>query len=164
MASKNLSHIDPATNQPQMVDISTKPVTTREAVARALVTVPAAVMDLLDDRGEIQGPKGPIFQAAILAGTMAAKKTSDLIPLCHPLPVEGCTITIEPVDGQLVIEARLRTTHKTGLEMEALTAVSVAALTIYDMCKAVTRDITIGDIRLISKTGGKSDGPATRPA
>jgi cyclic pyranopterin phosphate synthase len=107
--------------------------------------------------GELHSPKGPIFQTAVVAGTMAAKRTSDLLPLCHPLPVEGCAFTIRAKGRRITIEARVRTTHKTGVEMEALTAVAVAALTVYDMGKAVSHGIVIRDIRLVKKTGGKSD-------
>jgi cyclic pyranopterin phosphate synthase len=143
--------------QPAMVDVSAKHPTVREAIARGTITVPSAVLKLMRG-GELQGPKGPIFQSAILAGTMAAKQTSNLIPLCHPLPIEGCDISLR-VSGRnrIVIEAKVRTTHKTGVEMEALTAVSVAALTVYDMCKALSHEMVIGDIKLVKKTGGKTD-------
>ena len=140
----------------KMVDVSAKPATVREAVARGEVVVPAAVMQLLR-AGELHSPKGPIFQTAVVAGTMAAKRTSELIPLCHPLPVEGCEVTARAVGRRIVIEARVRTMDKTGVEMEALTAVAVAALTVYDMCKVVSQGIVIRDIRLLKKTGGKSD-------
>lgn len=140
----------------RMVDVSTKPATAREAVARAVVEVPATVMEMLRD-GELHSPKGPIFQTAVVAGTMAAKRTSELIPLCHPLPIEGCDVSVKAAGRRVVIEARVRTTDKTGVEMEALTAVSVAALTVYDMCKAVSQGIVIRDVRLVRKTGGKSD-------
>lgn len=140
----------------RMVDVSAKPATAREAVARGVVEVPATVMEMLRD-GELQSPKGPIFQTAVVAGTMAAKRTSELIPLCHPLPIEGCVLTVKAAGRRVVIEARIRTTDKTGVEMEALTAVSVAALTVYDMCKAVSQGIVIRDVRLVRKTGGKSD-------
>ncbi|NQU11502.1 cyclic pyranopterin monophosphate synthase MoaC [bacterium] len=152
---KQLSHLT-RSRQPRMVDVSAKRPTVRTAVARGVVAVPAAVMNRLR-AGELHGPKGPVFQTAIIAGTMAAKRTGDLIPLCHPLPVEGCQITIRARGRQIVIEASVRTTHQTGVEMEALTAVSVAALTVYDMCKALSHDIVIRDIRLLRKTGGKSD-------
>ena len=140
----------------KMVDVSAKHPTAREAVARGIVEVPVALMKLLRG-GELHSPKGPIFQTAVVAGTMAAKRTSELLPLCHPLPVEGCKIAIRVRGQRIVIEARVRTTHKTGVEMEALTAVAVAALTIYDMGKAVTHGIVIHDIRLLKKSGGKSD-------
>jgi len=140
----------------KMVDVSAKQPTVREAVARGIVEAPAALMKQLR-AGELHSPKGPIFQTAVVAGTMAAKRTSDLLPLCHPLPVEGCEIVIRARGRRIIIEARVRTTHKTGVEMEALTAVSVAALTVYDMGKAVSHGIVIRDIRLLKKTGGKSD-------
>ena len=140
----------------KMVDVSAKQPTVREAVARGIVEVPAAVMKLLRG-GELHSPKGPVFQTAVVAGTMAAKRTSELLPLCHPLPVEGCELKIKATRRRIVIEARVRTTHKTGVEMEALTAVSVTALTVYDMGKAVSHGIVIRDVRLLKKTGGKSD-------
>lgn len=140
----------------KMVDVSAKPATVREAVACGEVVVPPAVMRLLRG-GELHSPKGPLFQTAVVAGTMAAKRTSELIPLCHPLPVEGCEVTVRAAGRRILIEARVRTTDKTGVEMEALTAVSVAALTVYDMCKAVSQGIVIRDIRLLKKTGGKRD-------
>jgi len=140
----------------KMVDVSAKHPTVREAVARGEVVVPAAVLKLWRG-GELHSPKGPIFQTAVVAGTMAAKRTSDLIPLCHPLPVESCAVTVRASGRRIVIEARVRTTDKTGVEMEALTAVAVAALTVYDMAKAVSQGIVIRDIRLLKKTGGKSD-------
>ncbi len=140
----------------KMVDVSAKQPTVREAIARGIVEVPATVMRLLRG-GELHLPKGPIFQTAVVAGTMAAKRTSELIPLCHPLPVESCEVTVKAAGRRIVIEARVRTTDKTGVEMEALTAVSVAALTVYDMCKAVSQGIVIREVRLLKKTGGKSD-------
>ncbi len=140
----------------KMVDVSAKQPTAREAVARGVVEAPAALMKLLRN-GELHSPKGPIFQTAVVAGTMAAKRTSELLPLCHPLPVEGCEISIRAKGRRITIEARVRTMHKTGVEMEALTAVSVAALTVYDMGKAVSHRIVIRAIRLLKKTGGKSD-------
>jgi len=151
-----LSHID-ENNRPGVVDVSGKAVTLRTATARGVVSVPEVVMAALSD-GDIQTRKGPVFQTAIIAGTMAAKQTSNLIPLCHPLPLEGCKILIhaEPV-GDIVIECSVKTHHKTGVEMEALAGASIAALTIYDMCKALSHDMVIKDIRLIEKHGGKHD-------
>ncbi len=150
------SHID-KDNQPGMVDVDTKSVTLRTAHAQSVVRVPAKVMDALVD-GDIQTKKGPVFQTAILAGTMAAKKTSDLIPLCHPLPLEGCKIHIEALaPDRVVIDCTVKIHHKTGVEMEALTGASVAALTVYDMCKAMSHDMVIESTRLLRKTGGKSD-------
>lgn len=239
-----LSHIDSDRNQPTMVDVSAKRITTRTAHARSVVQVPPSLAALMQgltakktgrgrtsdagahrnedadnsttnnndgcsnrDHPELYSPKGPVFATAIIAGTMAVKNTHNLIPFCHPLPIDGCKINIEwrdnksasgsdrddnddnddnsdnndnndsidnndnngdnnhsHVDGgreakgdEIVIDCSVKVTHKTGVEMEALTGASVAALTIYDMCKAVSHDIIISDTRLIEKTGGKSD-------
>lgn len=150
------SHIDKK-NQPTMVDVSDKEVTQRRAHASARVYLPADVQTAIQG-DDIQTAKGPVFQTAIIAGTMGAKRTHELIPFCHPLGLESCKITVDlDDDGVAVINCHVRVTHKTGVEMEALTGASVAALTIYDMCKALSHDIVIGDIRLESKTGGKSD-------
>jgi cyclic pyranopterin monophosphate synthase len=151
-----LSHVDPA-NLPTMVDVADKAVTLRTAHARAEVRLPEAVRLCLAG-SELVTPKGPVFQTAIIAGTMAAKKTHELIPFCHPLGIEGCRISIAmDGSGTAIVDCQVRVEHKTGVEMEALTGVAVAALTIYDMCKALSHDIVIGEIRLIGKTGGKSD-------
>jgi len=151
-----LSHINEK-NQPGIVDVSDKAATLRTAAAQSIITVPEAVMAALDG-GEIHTKKGPVFQTAIIAGTMAAKQTSNLIPLCHPLPLEGCAIHIEPRgDREIVIECRVKVHHKTGVEMEALVGASVAALTIYDMCKALSHDMVIRETRLLEKHGGKRD-------
>jgi cyclic pyranopterin phosphate synthase len=151
-----LSHIDDG-NRPTMVDVSEKSVTLRTAHARALVRLPAPVREAIQD-GDIATAKGPVFQTAIIAGTMAAKKTHDLIPFCHPIGLDGCKIRIElNADGDAQIDCETKVTHKTGVEMEALTGASVAALTIYDMCKALSHDIEIDRVHLVSKTGGKSD-------
>ena len=153
-----LSHVD-ASNRPTMVDVGDKTATDREARARTLVHLPAAVVAALSG-DEIETKKGPVFATAIIAGVMAAKKTHELIPFCHPLGLESCNITIEiggETGAQAVIECRCRVHHKTGVEMEALTGATVAALTIYDMCKALSHDIVIGETRLMSKTGGKQD-------
>ena len=153
-----LSHIDDA-NQPTMVDVGDKTATDREARARTIVNLPPSVLAALDGE-EIETKKGPVFSTAIIAGVMAAKKTHELIPFCHPLGLENCkiTIVIGGVDGdQAIINCTCRVHHKTGVEMEALTGASVAALTIYDMCKALSHDIVIGETRLMSKTGGKQD-------
>ena len=150
------SHLD-KDNQPTMVDVSAKAVTERRAHASARVSMPQAVLDAIQG-DEIQTPKGPVFQTAIIAGTMAAKRTHELIPFCHPLGLESCKISIAMnAEGAAVIDCRVRVHHKTGVEMEALTGASVAALTIYDMCKALSHDMVIGDIRLQAKSGGKSD-------
>ena len=140
-----------------MVDVSGKSVSHRTAEAQSLVQLNEEIWELLDGE-EIQSKKGPVFQTAILAGVMAAKKTSDLIPLCHPLPLNNCQIRIQPIENQRVkIRCMVSTDHKTGVEMEALTGATVAALTLYDMCKAVSHDIRILETCLISKTGGKKD-------
>ena len=137
--------------------MSEKVPTRRTAKASAIVQLPAAVSALFRD-GELQSKKGPVFQTAILAGIMAAKKTSELIPLCHPIGLEDCRVDIRMNEaGDVEIETLSTVTHKTGVEMEALTAASVAALTIYDMCKGISHDIVIKDVRLLEKRGGKSD-------
>jgi cyclic pyranopterin monophosphate synthase len=141
--------------QPGMVDIAAKPVTTRTAVAEARVELGEAVRAKLEG-GDLRGPKGPVFQTAIIAGTMAVKKTSELIPFCHPLPVENCRIEIVADEAGVVIRCEVSTCGKTGVEMEAMTGASVAALTVYDMCKALDKAIRVRDLRLVSKTGGKS--------
>ncbi len=150
-----LSHIDDD-NRPAMVDVSDKSVTERVAHARSLVSLPRAVFDALDG-DEIRSKKGPVFATAIIAGVMAAKRTHELIPFCHPLGLEKCDISISVSGEDAVIDCVCKVTHKTGVEMEALTGASVAALTIYDMCKALSHDIVIGETRLIAKTGGKQD-------
>jgi cyclic pyranopterin monophosphate synthase len=157
------SHLD-AQNQPSMVNVGGKAVTKRTARAVAVVTLPAALAALLRD-GEIATKKGPIFQTAILAGVMGAKKTSELIPLCHPLALDDCQIEIRPdvTRGEIAIHCQVETHAKTGVEMEALTGASVAALTFYDMAKAVTHGMVIKEVRLLEKTGGKSDYHADRP-
>ncbi len=141
-----------------MVNVGDKAVTKRTASAVAIVTLPAALATLLRE-GEIATKKGPIFQTAILAGVMGAKKTSELIPLCHPLVLDDCQIEIvpDPAAGGNSNLCRVQTHGKTGVEMEALTGATVAALTFYDMAKAVTHGIVIREVRLLEKTGGKSD-------
>jgi cyclic pyranopterin phosphate synthase len=156
-----LTHLD-AQNRPQMVDVGGKAVTRRTAHAVAIVELPPALAALLQG-DEIRTKKGPIFQTAILAGVMGAKQTSSLIPLCHPLPLEDCKIDIRSgsagPDGSAWVEihCRVQTEAKTGVEMEALTGATVAALTLYDMAKAVSHGIVIREVRLLEKTGGKSD-------
>jgi cyclic pyranopterin phosphate synthase len=147
-----LSHVD-AGGQVRMVDVSAKPVTPREAVARGRIRMSAAAVRLIR-AGQVA--KGDPLQTARLAGIMAAKATSSLIPLCHPLPVMAVDVSLKPLRDGYEIEARVRTTAQTGVEMEALTAVSVAALTIYDMLKAVDRAMVIGEIRVVEKRGGRS--------
>lgn len=154
--SESLSHID-KNNQPTMVDVSEKAVTLRKATAQCTVILPAVVQVVLID-GEINSKKGPVVQTAIIAGVMAAKKTHELIPFCHPLPMENCTISIDvTANKNLLITCECKVTGKTGIEMEALTGASVAALTIYDMCKALSHEIIITNTQLIKKSGGKSD-------
>lgn len=151
----DFTHLDEQ-SQPRMVDVTDKAVTRRSATARAVVRLTPEILAAFDGR-ELQSKKGPVFHTAILAGIQAAKKTSELIPLCHPLPLTKCAIRIEPLDGARVeIRAEVVTDAKTGVEMEALTAASVAALTLYDMCKARSKAIVIEDLRLLEKTGGKS--------
>ena len=150
-----LSHVDDA-NRPTMVDVGDKSATDRSAAARSSVRLPAEVLAALDG-DEIASKKGPVFATAIIAGVMAAKKTHELIPFCHPLGLDGCKITIAVEGNEAIVECRCRVNHKTGVEMEALTGASVAALTIYDMCKALSHDIVIAETRLIEKTGGKQD-------
>jgi len=139
-----------------MVDVTDKTATERRAHASGRVYLPTEIRDAIEG-DEILTAKGPVFQTAIIAGTMGAKRTHELIPFCHPLGLESCKIDIALEGDAAVINCRVRITHKTGVEMEALTGVSTAALTIYDMCKALSHDIVIGDIRLESKSGGKSD-------
>jgi cyclic pyranopterin phosphate synthase len=152
------SHIDGGA-RPTMVDVSDKSVTKRTATAQARVHFPADVAAALRSV-QFNTPKGPVFQTAIIAGTMAAKRTHELIPFCHPLGIESCKLAIDLDGDDAVILCTVSVHHKTGVEMEALTGASVAALTIYDMCKALSHDIVILDTRLVEKRGGKSDvGP-----
>lgn len=139
-----------------MVDIGGKAVTRRTARAEARVWLPDTVRAQFAD-GDIRGPKGPVFHTAILAGVMAAKKTDALIPLCHSLPLDDCKITIVLDGEEARIDCAVSTSHRTGVEMEALTGASVAALTLYDMCKALSHGIEIRRVRLLEKTGGKKD-------
>lgn len=160
-ATGGFSHLTAAGN-PRMVDVSAKLATTRTATARALLSLPAAVQERLSEGHGAEGrdivtAKGPVFQTARVAGIMAAKRTAELIPMCHPIGLEDCTIDIDQrAPGELIIECRAVVTQKTGVEMEVLTGVAVAALTVYDMCKGISRGIIISDVRLLSKTGGKS--------
>ena len=138
-----------------MVDVSAKPDTVREATAKGSVYISAGTLALIVSGG---AAKGDVLTTAQIAGIMAAKRTHELIPLCHPLPLTGIEVSLAPDEARVAIEitATVRTTAKTGVEMEALTAVSVAALTVYDMAKAAQKDMRIGDIRLVRKRGGKS--------
>lgn len=151
------SHLD-ARNRPAMVNVGAKPVTKRTAHAVAIVSLPPELAALLRD-GDIATKKGPIFHTAVIAGVMGAKKTSELIPLCHPLALDDCQVEIVPAPerGEIEIHCRVQTHAKTGVEMEAMTGASVAALTFYDMAKSVTHGIVIKALRLLEKTGGKSD-------
>ncbi len=151
-----LTHIN-KDNRPQMVDVSDKEVTTREAVAAGTVWIGEKIMQELVS-GDIRTKKGPVFATAIIAATMAVKKTHELIPFCHPLIIEKINVEIIPLDSaRLEITCQVLCTGKTGIEMEALTGVHIAALTIHDMCKAMSPEITVENIRLLKKTGGKSD-------
>ena len=154
-----LTHIDEK-GQARMVDVTAKPPTHREAVSRGAVRMKPETLSLIED-GRM--PKGDVYAVARVAGIMGAKNTSSLIPMCHPLEITGVDITFLPdrERSQVAIEARVRTWSRTGVEMEALTAVGCAALTLYDMCKAVDKAMVVTDIRLISKEGGKS-GPYRR--
>lgn len=155
-SEKKFSHLD-ADGNPNMVDVGGKAVTKRIAKAQSIVILGPEIMDLLEN-DEIQTKKGPVFQTAILAGIMAAKKTSELIPLCHPLGLDKCHVEINVNENrEVVIECTASLTAKTGVEMEALTGASVAALTIYDMCKAFSHDIVIKETKLMAKSGGKRD-------
>ena len=152
--AKKLSHVDPA-GRPRMVDVGAKTPTEREATAEARVRFPADVARALRKQG-LRSKKGPIIDTAIIAGTMAVKRTHELIPFCHPLAIERCAFEID-FDGarELLIRCTVAVTHKTGVEMEALTGASVAALTVYDMCKALSHEIVIGEVRLVEKSGGR---------
>jgi cyclic pyranopterin monophosphate synthase len=151
---RRLTHVD-RTGRPRMVDVSEKPATARRAVAEALVVLSPETLSLVIDGG---GPKGDVLTVAELAGVMGAKKTSELIPLCHPLPLTDLLVQVVPdrAAGGLRIRAETATTGPTGVEMEALTAAAVAALTVYDMVKGVERGVEIRSIRLLSKSGGAS--------
>lgn len=155
------THVDKS-GSPNMVDVSEKTVTRRTAIAQATLVLPQAVAEALRDSGGAT-KKGPVFDTAIIAGVMAAKKTHELIPFCHPLGLEDCKISIQLTeDDHVLIRCEATVSHKTGVEMEALTGASVAALTVYDMCKALSHDIVISETRLIEKHGGKSDYRSTK--
>jgi cyclic pyranopterin phosphate synthase len=158
-----LTHLD-AANRPTMVDVGPKQASSREASAEAWVKLPPAVARELRRTGH-RTKKGPIFDTAIVAGVMAAKKTHEIIPFCHPLPLERCTLDIADwPGGRIRIVCSVAVHHKTGVEMEALMGATAAALTLYDMCKAMSHDIEIGRVRLLRKSGGKRDfSRGTRP-
>jgi len=150
------THLD-AEGNPNMVDVGTKKVTRRTARARSIVVLGDEIMDQLEGQ-ELHTKKGPVFQTAVLAGIMASKKTGELIPLCHPLGLDNCEVHIQVNEQrEVVIDCTARITAKTGVEMEALTGATVAALTVYDMCKAFSHDIIIKETKLMEKTGGKRD-------
>ncbi len=158
MAKKRavLTHLD-SDGRPAMVDVSAKAVTARAAQAECRVKFPPAIAAQLRDNG-LKSAKGGIVDTAIIAGTMAVKKTHELIPFCHPLPIDGCRFTIDWCDARtLRITCTVRITHRTGVEMEALTGATIAALTVYDMCKALSHAIVIGPAKLLGKRGGKRD-------
>ena len=140
-----------------MVDVGTKAVTRRSATARALISLPTEILSQLED-GDIATRKGPVFQTAILAGIQGAKQCSNLIPLCHPLPMDHCDVQITIAEDQRVqIDCTARIEAKTGIEMEALTGATVAALTLYDMCKGFSHNIVIEEVKLMAKSGGRRD-------
>ncbi|MEX2336828.1 MAG: cyclic pyranopterin monophosphate synthase MoaC [Fulvivirga sp.] len=155
MKDKKFTHIDPSGN-PKMVNVSDKSITKRTASAQTRISVDGQILSQLKN-DDIQTKKGPVFHTSIIAGVMAAKNTSSLIPFCHPIALDDCQINIKVEGKEIVINCTTVTTAKTGVEMEALAGASVAALTIYDMCKALSHDIIIRDTRLMSKTGGKKD-------
>lgn len=153
-SSSKLTHLD-SSGHPRMVDVGAKSVTRREAIAEATVRFPIDVADVLRAQ-DLHSAKGPIVDTAIIAGTMAVKRTHELIPFCHPLPIENCRFEIAfSSKTQLVIRCSVAITHKTGVEMEALTGASIAALTVYDMCKALSHEIVIENLHLVEKSGGK---------
>ncbi|MCM2312940.1 MAG: cyclic pyranopterin monophosphate synthase MoaC [Steroidobacteraceae bacterium] len=154
--SNAFTHVDER-RQPAMVDVGGKAVTQRTATAEARVRFPPAVAEALRESG-FETSKGPVFHTAIVAGVMGAKRTHELIPFCHPLGIENCQIEIDMNDRhEAVVRCSVSVHHKTGVEMEALTGASVAALTIYDMCKALSHEIVIAELRLVEKHGGKRD-------
>ncbi len=155
----NFTHLD-SDQRPTMVDVSDKVATKRSATAEARVRFPAAVAAALRASG-LRSPKGPVFDTAIVAGVLAAKRTHELIPFCHPLGLENCRIGIDLDGDSAVIRCTVTVHHKTGVEMEALTGASIAALTVYDMCKGLSHEIVIGEVRLLAKEGGKSSYSAT---
>lgn len=156
MPRNTLTHLD-ADGRPAMVDVSGKTATPREALATCRVRFPAEVARQLKRNG-LRSAKGGIVDTAIIAGTMAVKRTHELIPFCHPLPIDGCRLNVEwDGDTALRIDCQVRTTHRTGVEMEALTGATVAALTVYDMCKALSHAIVLGPAKLVGKRGGKRD-------
>jgi cyclic pyranopterin phosphate synthase len=155
-----LTHLD-AARRPTMVDVGAKHASEREATAECRVRLPRNVAAALRASGH-RTKKGPVFDTAVIAGVMAAKRTHELIPFCHPLALENCRIEITAKGGEILIVCRVSVHHKTGVEMEALTGAAIAALTVYDMCKALSHNIDISGLRLIEKTGGKRDYQRSR--
>ena len=156
MPFSEFTHLDKSSS-PQMVDVGCKVSTERRALARTIIELPQEVAEALDCVG-MRSSKGSIFDVAVIAGTQAAKKTADLIPLCHLIPLDSVNIKLcRKGARRIIVECRVKATHKTGVEMEALVGCSVAALTVYDMCKALSHEIVIEETQLIEKTGGKSD-------
>ena len=162
-AARTVTHLD-AAGRPAMVDVSGKPDTAREALAECRVRFPREVAAQLRASG-LRSAKGGIVDTAIVAGTMAVKRTHELIPFCHPLPIDGCRFAVDWAgDAVLRIECRVRTVHRTGVEMEALAGATIAALTVYDMCKALSHRIVIGPAKLVGKRGGRRDVGRVAPA
>ncbi|MBS0569211.1 MAG: cyclic pyranopterin monophosphate synthase MoaC [Proteobacteria bacterium] len=154
MKPMDLSHVG-ENGRPRMVDVGAKAATARSATAQAIVRFPAAVARALRAQG-MRAKKGPVIDTAIIAGTLAVKRTHELIPFCHPLAIERCAFSVEFATATLLaIRCEVAVTHKTGVEMEALTGATVAALAVYDMCKALSHAIVIADVRLLEKSGGK---------
>jgi len=150
---KNFTHLNEG-NQPRMVDVSGKAVTHRTAVAEAMVHLGPELARMLKETGSIK--KGPVIQTAVIAGIQGSKRTSDLIPMCHPLPLSAVEVDIHLEGEKARIQVQVKTSNQTGVEMEALTGASVAALTLYDMCKSISKAMIIESVRLLKKTGGKS--------
>ncbi len=153
MARRGLTHLN-SRRQPAMVDVAAKEVTHRVAIAEARVRLPAGVARALRAAGHRTG-KGPVFDTAIIAGVQAAKRTHELIPFCHPLGLDNCQLQIGQRGAEITVRCEVSVHHRTGVEMEALTGAAVAALTIYDMCKALSHDIEITSVRLLAKSGGR---------
>ncbi|MEI6864716.1 cyclic pyranopterin monophosphate synthase MoaC [Flavicella sp.] len=152
----NFTHLSNS-DQPKMVDVGEKKITKREATAKATMFLGKEIISLFENK-ELKTKKGPVFQTAIIAGIQAVKKTSDLIPMCHPLLIHGVDVTINIVDSEHIeLFCTVKIEGKTGVEMEALTGVNIAALTVYDMCKSVSQDMCIKEVLLVKKSGGKSD-------
>jgi cyclic pyranopterin phosphate synthase len=155
MSKKEFTHVSPD-GLPQMVNVSDKKITKRSAKALAVINAGSEIIGMVK-KNELVTKKGPVFQTAVIAGVMGAKRTSDLIPFCHPVALEDCQVIISIKKDKIIITTQAITTGKTGVEMEALTAASIAALTVYDMCKALSHNIVIEEIKLMEKTGGKKD-------